>query len=288
MSVLPSLRYFILYHGRRVTGNERPTAGVKLKVMWVKLLLLGFLAIGASGATIRLYLRDGTHHTVREYKTAGDRVRYFSTERGDWEEIPLDLVDLKKTQTEAVRVEKDRLDNAAIADAEEGAERAQRRQVEAIPMETGVFRIKGDEVRILKQAESKMVTDKRRSLLTKMSPIPFFAGKATVEIDGVKSETVYAESRPEFYIRLAAEERFAIVAVAPSKKSRIVQKWNIVPVSKEIVEENEIIETFKQQLGEGIYKIWPTKPLLPGQYAVIEYTEGKGNIQIWDFAVEKP
>ena len=37
-------------------------------------------------------------------------------------------------------------------------------------------------------------------------------------------------------------------------------------------------------MAEGLYKIWPEKHLTPGQYAVVEYTEGKVNIQIWDFA----
>jgi len=35
---------------------------------------------------------------------------------------------------------------------------------------------------------------------------------------------------------------------------------------------------------EEVYKIWPVKPLTPGEYAVYQYTEGKGNIQVWDFA----
>jgi hypothetical protein len=28
------------------------------------------------------------------------------------------------------------------------------------------------------------------------------------------------------------------------------------------------------------------EPLQPGEYAAIEYTEGKVNLQIWDFAVK--
>jgi hypothetical protein len=67
-----------------------------------------------------------------------------------------------------------------------------------------------------------------------------------------------------------------------------VQKWDIVPVTNEIIEETDIIETFRQQLAEGLYKIWPTKPLTPGEYAVIEYTEGKGNVQVWDFSLAAP
>jgi hypothetical protein len=79
-----------------------------------------------------------------------------------------------------------------------------------------------------------------------------------------------------------------MIRLAPLKTSRLVQKWDIVPVTNEIIEETDIIETFRQQLAEGLYKIWPTKPLTPGEYAVIEYTEGKGNVQVWDFSLAAP
>ena len=249
------------------------------------IFVLLIAAVAVPAATVRLYLKDGSYHSVREYEKKGDRVRYFSTERGDWEEIPLDLVDLKKTESEISRRSEERREEAKLADAEEQAERAQRREIEQIPWEPGVFTVEGEKVTTLQPAESKVVNNKRRSILKAMSPIPVVAGKATVELDGVKSAFAVAKDRPEFYIRLAAEERFAIIRLTPGKTSRIVQKWNIIPVTKEIVEETEVIETFKQQLADGLYKIWPTKPLTPGEYAVVEYTEGKGNIQVWDFSV---
>src|ERR671917_487102 len=87
-----------------------------------------------------------------------------------------------------------------------------------------------------------------RSILKAMSPIPIVSGKATVELDGLTATLTVAPGQPEFYIRLAAEERFAIIRLTPTKTSRIVQKWNIIPVTKEIVEETDVIETFKQQL----------------------------------------
>jgi hypothetical protein len=68
------------------------------------------------------------------------------------------------------------------------------------------------------------------------------------------------------------------------KGNRMAEKLTIIPVSKEVVEEPEMVETFRQQVGDGLYKIWPEKPLAAGQYAVVEYTEGKVNMKIWDFA----
>jgi hypothetical protein len=246
------------------------------------------LAYVAQASTIRLYLKDGTYHNVREYQKQADRVRYYSTERGDWEEIPLELLDLKRTEAEIQAREQERKEEAAITDAEEKAERAQRREIERIPMESGVFLVEGEKVTVLKQAESKVVNNKKRSILKAISPVPLIAGKSTVEIDGLKAPLTLTAERPELYIRLAAEERFQMIRLAPLKTSRLVQKWDIVPVTNEIIEETDIIETFRQQLAEGLYKIWPTKPLTPGEYAVIEYTEGKGNVQVWDFSLAAP
>jgi hypothetical protein len=65
------------------------------------LLALLILAATAWAANLKLYLKDGGYHLVREYKVESDRVRYYSVERSEWEEIPLDLVDLKRTQSEA-------------------------------------------------------------------------------------------------------------------------------------------------------------------------------------------
>ena len=52
---------------------------------FVALLLAAASAL--FGETFKLYLNDGDYHVVREYQVQGDRVRYYSTERGEWEEI---------------------------------------------------------------------------------------------------------------------------------------------------------------------------------------------------------
>ena len=250
------------------------------------ILLSLLLAVAAFAATSRLYLKDGTYQIVREYKVEGDRVRYYSTERGDWEEIPLDLVDLKRSESEVKEREAARSAETKALEAEDKAERAERAEIARVPEQPGVYLVEGQSIRALKIAETKVATYKGRSVLKVLSPVPIVAGKATVELDGVASTNQVTIPNPEFYFRLANQERFALVRLTPKKNARIVQKLSIIPVTKEIVEEQEEVTTFKRQLGEGLYKIWPINPLNAGEYAFVEYTEGKGNAQVWDFSCQ--
>ena len=71
----------------------------------------------------RLILKDGSYQLVAKYEVKGDRVRYLSTERNEWEELPSSLVDWPATE----KYEKDRsssaVPEAAAIDKETDAER---------------------------------------------------------------------------------------------------------------------------------------------------------------------
>src|ERR1700691_4796596 len=53
----------------------------------------------AQAATQRLVLKDGSYQVVTKYQKVGDRVRYYSAERGQWEEIPENLGAWGRTAT---------------------------------------------------------------------------------------------------------------------------------------------------------------------------------------------
>jgi len=251
------------------------------------LLALVLLVFTVWAANIKLYLKDGSFHVVREYRVESDRVRFYSVERSEWEEVPLDLVDLKRTESEAAE-HKAELDHAAkVLSEEEAAERAIAKETSRIPQDPGVYWLAGNETKALKLASSSVHTNKGRAVLGRLSPVPVITGKATVELDGTHSAFVFDDAEQELYIQLAEPERFGILKLTPKGQVRIVENLTIVPITKEIVEEPIRVEILQQQLSsDGLYKIWPKEPLAPGEYAVIEFTEGKMNMQIWDFAIK--
>ena len=251
-------------------------------------LILGAAIVALALTPVRLYLKDGTFQMVNEYKVLEDRVRYYSTERSDWEEIPLDLVDLKRTMSELKAKAQEEKKEAAETAAEDTFEREQKREIAMLPDDGGLYMIDKGQLRTFKLAEVKIANNKRRSVLKVLSPIPLVYGKSTVELDGEHAAQAVDGDRPTFYFRPLADERYGMVRCSTRKKGvRIVETWNIIPVTKEIAEEREEVELFQQQVGPNLFRIWPVKPVDPGEYAVIEYTEGKGNTQTWDFRVKE-
>ena len=117
------------------------------------LLLLSALLLSAE--TFRLYLKDGGYHVVREYQRENDRIRYFSTERGEWEEIPLELVDLDKTEAERKAKAQSEAQESREMDDEEKAVRALQKELSAIPMEPGAYFMRGKTVDTLALADSR-------------------------------------------------------------------------------------------------------------------------------------
>jgi len=256
------------------------------------LFLWAFLAAGAlsplNAANIRLYMQDGGSELVREYKVEGDRVKFYSVQRSEWEEVPAALIDLKRTETEAA-AKKEALDRTSRQISEEdAAERELQKEIMKIPQDSGVYLLENDQLRIFKLADAYVHTNKGRSILKAVSPIPLISGKAALEIPEAHSPNIVRDSRPEFYIQLALTgARTAIVKLTPKGSVRIVEQITIQPVIEMPLEERDEVKTFSKQLTEsGLFRIWPQEPLPKGEYAVIEYTEGKIDARIWDFRIE--
>src|SRR6185436_6829476 len=152
--------------------------------MLLRLTIVLALAVPAVGANGRLYMKDGDYQIVREYQVLADRVRYFSTELGDWEEIPIELVDLERTKKDAAERQAAIEAEAKQQDVEDKAIRADRQEVARIPVGPGVYYADGDKMQPLQVAEVTVNSSKGRAVLQKLSPVPLVPGKSTVEIKG--------------------------------------------------------------------------------------------------------
>src|ERR1051325_4187292 len=128
--------------------------------MLLRLTILIALAVAAFGANGRLYLKDGDYQLVREYQVLADRVRYFSTERGDWEEIPIELVDLDRTKKDAAERQAAVEADAKEQDVEDKAIRAERKEAAQVPQEPGVYYVTGDKIQSMKLAEVEVNSSK--------------------------------------------------------------------------------------------------------------------------------
>jgi len=258
--------------------------------MYLRFAILCAVAVAAFGANGRLYLKDGDYQIVREYQVLADRVRYFSTERGDWEEIPLELVDLDRTKKDAAdrqaAIEADAKEQAV----EDTAIRAEKKEAAQVPVEPGVYYVipdKGDKIESLKLAEVSVNSSKGRTVLKVLSPIPIVPGKSTAEIKGETASYRAPGDKPEFYIRLSDDERFGIIKLSKKKNARLLENIAIAPVTNEVTEDLKLVATFKKQVSERTYKIWPEQPLEPGEYALVQYSDGALNWQVWDFGIGK-
>jgi hypothetical protein len=250
------------------------------------LLALAILACAAWAANLKLYMKDGSYHIVREYQVQPDRVHFYSVERSDWEDVPLDLVDLKRTRSEAAERQASLEADAKAMAQEEKAERDLEKEKTRIPQDPGAYWLLGNQAQVMKLADCTIRTDKGRAVLKKLSPVPVFNGKATLEIQGAHSPTVFTNPEQEFYLQLSELERFGIAKLTVKGAVRIIEKVTTLAVVNEVVEEPTMVDILKIELASGLYKIWPKEKLEPGEYAVVEYTENKLNIQVWDFAIQ--
>jgi hypothetical protein len=178
----------------------------------------------------RLILKDGTYQLVRQYTIAGDRVRYLSLERGDWEEMPVDLVDWKATAkweqdhaTPAGDEASPAMKEAADIDQEEAEERAlqKARMPEVakgleLPDEDGVFALdtfQGTPELVELVPVDLDMNAKTRHGVSSLNPLA--ASKANLELAGEHAKIHLHVNDPAIYLSLdVTDDREPVLAHA--------------------------------------------------------------------------
>lgn len=263
----------------------------------------------------KLVLKDGSFQIVRNYERKGDRVRYYSAERGAWEEIPAAMVDWDAT-AKAETAEKTEED--ALAKKIHAQEQTQKIEtimdVDAslqvapgvfLPPGEGMFLIEGKSVTMLEQAGSQVKTDKKQFLKQVLSPIPIIPSKRNVEIPGSKANVRVTNAQVEFYLREAPPDPDRTSPI--EKSSRPGESGPEVELVRATVKGNKRqLESIKKLFGEQVeekratislerWEIAPTvfrftlsQPLPPGEYALAEILTDGMNLFVWDFGVDPP
>jgi len=170
----------------------------------------------------RLILKDGTYQVVRKYEIVGDRVRYISVERGgDWEELPVELVDWEATHKwERDHASQPReeaspaMKEAEEIDKEEADERdeQQSRRPEVakgleLPDEDGVFALdtyEGKPELIELLPVDLAMNAKSRHGLSTLNPLA--AAKASLELDGAHARIHLHVGAPAIFLALASSD----------------------------------------------------------------------------------
>lgn len=257
--------------------------------MWKCVLTAGILLASVTDPALAqrlvLVLDDGTPMWVREYEIDEDRVRYFSLERGQWEVVPVSIVDLEATGARNRAAQAEALQKEAEERRERIAERRARTELHGVPLDDGVYYLRDGKPVLLEQAVFEIGRSKGRTALNVIAPVPVMAGKRTLSIQGLSATAVSTDPKPVFYMRLERFSRFGIARVKPQKgkERRVVQFIFTVPRAEEQAEVQDDVEVFRQQLAPRVYKIWPVEPLEAGEYAVVAYTPGETDLRAWDF-----
>jgi len=271
------------------------------------LLLLLTLPAPAQDLARRLILKDGSYQLVTKYEVKGNRVRYLSAERNEWEELPESLVDWPATE----KYEKDRAAGASIPEAvqldkeielEREREETQLPQVAPglrLPEDSGVFLLDSfqGEPQILEiQQTAGDLNRNAKTNIFRGAINPVASLKQTIELDGAHAPVQSHVDVPSLYINVDATpdqpaapkdsaapapasqksqqptvsfDRFRIVRTEVKGSKRIVGDVKR-QVTGKISQEQHLVKTTTTRVRGGWLKLTPTESLPPGEYALVE------------------
>jgi hypothetical protein len=289
--------------------------------IWSLLLLLPGFVQGQDLAK-RLILKDGSYQSVTKYEIKGERVRYLSAERGEWEELPKSMVDWPATE----KYEKDRAagastPEAAALDKELEAERESQEALSPhvapglqLPEEGGVFLLDNYESHpelVPLDQRGGAVNKNVKGNILRAAVNPIASAHQTVEVPGKHSPVQAHVSVPALYINIdrgqepdadaasgepkkdesqpkkdeAPVDRFRIIRLEAKGDKRVVGEIKVAVYGK-ISQDAKFVPTTSQPMNGGWVKVTPTESLPSGEYAVVEMLGKQGmNLYVWDFGV---
>jgi hypothetical protein len=248
----------------------------------------------------KLILKDGSFQLVREYKIEGDRVRYYSLERSQWEEMPASLVDWQATKK--VEAEGSQQDQALLAKvhAQEQARLAMPLDIDAsleaapgvfLPPGEGMFVFDNKAILRLPPAEPTYKTDKKREIEKVLSPVPLVSARQFVLISGAHAKLRIKNDQPEFYMRTKQDSEPDLELVTAKVQETTREIGSVKELFKQQTTTMHTLLMQRWEIAKGVYRFTLGQTLRPGEYALVEVIEPKTeleqlNMYIWDFGVD--
>lgn len=244
----------------------------------------------------KLVMKDGTSQIAGSYEVQGDRVRYFSVERGEWEEVPAAMVDwdaTKKAQADDAK-QAEALDNKLKA--EEAAAKVAPLDVDAsleiipgvfLPPGEGIFLLDGRAIFPLQQSAASSKLSKKRLVEQVVVPVPILPSRRAVDLDGAHASFRITNPSPEFYLRTTDPGEPEVELIEAHVHGN---KRHIEDIDSFFTQQQEKRKTMSLQIWEvakGVYRFTLGQPLKPGEYALAEISAKEGmNLLVWDFGVD--
>ncbi len=281
------------------------------------IFMVADVSVIAQQNTKRLILKDGSYQTVTKWEIAGDRLRFYSAERYDWEEIPATLVDWPATEKYNQENE-----NQRSALAQKIRDRAGKDEEEPepdapivapglrLPDGGGVFLLDTyqNQPQLAEVAQNGGELNRhtgRNILRAAINPLSL-SSKQTIELPGEHAKVQAHITQPAIYVDVETApekeplaspspkpsgdhwpaQRFGIVHLEKKNGMRVIGNLNVSVVSGKISQKENLLKTTSTVVGDWI-KITPAEALSPGEYAVVELLEkGQINLYVWDFGVD--
>ena len=261
----------------------------------------------------KLVLKDGTFQLTRDYQRLGDRVRYLSAERGDWEELPAAMVDWDATAKAEASAKADDDALAKKLHAQEQAQNVERvLDVDAslqvgpgvfLPPGEGMFLIDGKSVKPLEQVGSETKLDKKQFLKQVLSPIPIVPSKQNVVIPGARAKVRVTSGQAEFYLREAPPDPDRTTPIIKSSRPgesgpevelvRATVKGNRRQLEsikslfgQQTEEKHQSVSIQRWEIAATVFRFTLSEPLPEGEYALAEILPDGMNMFVWDFGVD--
>jgi len=260
--------------------------------------------------TKRLILKDGSYQPATKWEIHGDRVRYYSAERYEWEEVPSDLVDWPATEkwekeSASHHISEETKEISAEFEAERRAEEARTPTVAPgvkLPSQGGVFLL--DDFRgqpqLVELAQSGGEVKKNMGKNVLRAAInPLASMKQTIELPGTRARVQSHLTRPEIFVDVEADtdsssgpppdaaHRYRLVRLQRKKDSRVVGNLKVTTMTGKVSQQESYVETNAEPFSGDWVKVTPAGNLEPGEYALAEMlSEKEMNLYVWDFGVD--